>query len=144
MYRLRRLLFQARLCIALMPFLTQLAILKARTRKSFLLSSVFFLTIATILSIAGIALLIESQMAYLKPTTPPENTADVVAAPSYLTRSEIEAALEQNRQAAKLYPTHRDILLNTSLLYDALGESSRAEHYWEAARERDPNHPIFY
>lgn len=46
-------------------------------------------------------------------------------------------------QVLEEQPSHRDVLINISQLYKALGEENKAIYYWEQARKTDPNNPLF-
>ncbi len=60
-----------------------------------------------------------------------------------LTKAQAQQELESLLLIEEYQPHNRDVLINIALLYDALGEKSSATPYWNAARELDPNHPIF-
>jgi len=46
-------------------------------------------------------------------------------------------------QLLRLQPTHRDLLLNVALLYQAKLDTKRSEYYWLQAQKQDPNLPLF-
>lgn len=56
---------------------------------------------------------------------------------------EYDEQLEKYLSIASIQPTHRDILINISLLYQAQNNDQKAEQFWIAAKELDPNNPIF-
>lgn len=46
-------------------------------------------------------------------------------------------------ELAKKQPTHRDVLINISRLYQALGQPLEAQEYWSQAQKLDPNNATF-
>lgn len=46
-------------------------------------------------------------------------------------------------QLLRLQPTHRDLLINTALLYQAKLDMRRSEYYWLQAQKQDPNLSLF-
>lgn len=40
-------------------------------------------------------------------------------------------------------PSHRDVLVNIALLYQAQNNTEKATAFWETARAVDPNNPLF-
>jgi hypothetical protein len=42
-----------------------------------------------------------------------------------------------------IQPTHRDILINLSLLYQAQNNPEKADEFLVAAKQLDPNNPLF-
>lgn len=61
----------------------------------------------------------------------------------YLTQEEIHFQLQYLQELLVQQPSHRDILINVSHLYAALGDEKNAIYYWEQARKTDPNNAIF-
>lgn len=59
------------------------------------------------------------------------------------TRKEVDAKIQQYEKILQIQPQHRDVLVNTSLLYQAITEQKKAHQLWEQARELDPNNPLF-
>lgn len=57
--------------------------------------------------------------------------------------TKIDQQIQYWEKLKSLQPTHRDVLYNLSLLYAAKNEPSKAQEYWEQARQQDPNHPLF-
>ncbi|MEX0896276.1 MAG: hypothetical protein WDZ94_05110 [Patescibacteria group bacterium] len=60
-----------------------------------------------------------------------------------LTEDEIRELLQTYHLALEVQPHHRDVLINTALLYQALGEVEHSQKYWQQALLLDPNHSIF-
>jgi tetratricopeptide (TPR) repeat protein len=60
-----------------------------------------------------------------------------------LTIQEMDEELRYWLALSELQPTHRDILINISLLYQALGNQVAADEYWQRAHELDPNFSAF-
>lgn len=56
---------------------------------------------------------------------------------------ELQEQIEYWERLRSLQPTHRDILLNLSLLYQAKGDQAKANEYLLQAKELDPNNPVF-
>lgn len=63
--------------------------------------------------------------------------------PKELSNEELTVELAYWLKIQETQPTHRDVLINISHLYRALGEESQAIYYWEQARKTDPNHILF-
>ncbi len=61
----------------------------------------------------------------------------------HLTPEEMQHELAYWQELLKTQPSHRDILINISQLYRALGDEQQATYYWEQARKTDPNNPVF-
>ena len=59
------------------------------------------------------------------------------------TLQEYNQSLTQLISLANLQPTHRDILINLSLLLKAQHQDDKAREYWLAARRLDPNNSFF-
>lgn len=70
------------------------------------------------------------------PATPPPKETD--SATSAVLTETIKTWEEYHR----LQPTHRDVLLNLSLLYSAQGEQEKARKYLLQAQAVDPNNEI--
>ena len=60
-----------------------------------------------------------------------------------LTRTAATNLLSLYEKELGVQPTHRDLLLNTALLYSALDQPEQAQQKWDQARELDPNHFAF-
>lgn len=45
--------------------------------------------------------------------------------------------------ALKKQPTHRDIILNLSKVYQALGKDKKSEQFYNQAQQLDPNYSLF-
>lgn len=57
--------------------------------------------------------------------------------------SEIRQQISRYESLLQKQPNHRDALINTALLYQALGEVENSQRYWQQAALLDPNHPVF-
>jgi len=57
-------------------------------------------------------------------------------------KGELEAELAKWLKIYEQQPSHRDALINLSLLYRALGDTAAAGTYFEQARQLDPNHSL--
>lgn len=59
------------------------------------------------------------------------------------TEPEYYSILQKYSYLMASQPTHRDILINSSLLYLAQGDTAKANELYIAARQLDPNNPFF-
>lgn len=121
---MRRLLlpfFITRLLISLLPFLLVTATTLLSPFRSFLITLLFFIYFSLLLF----------KSLTQKPISP-------VTVPNAQIETEITKWLSLYHQQ----PTHRDVLINLSLLYSAQGDTENARQYLNQAREIDPNHPL--
>lgn len=58
-------------------------------------------------------------------------------------RWEAEEKLQQLEEQLEENPTHRDILINTALLHQALGNQEEANELFTRAKTLDPNNQLF-
>lgn len=58
-----------------------------------------------------------------------------------LSNSSARTLLPIWKKMAQLQPTHRDILINLTLIYLELNQPEQAKKTWQQAQESDPNHP---
>lgn len=59
------------------------------------------------------------------------------------TLPEYNLLLNKYLYLVSVQPTHRDLLINLSLLYQAQGNAQKAEEFKVAARQLDPNNSLF-
>lgn len=62
---------------------------------------------------------------------------------TFLTETEIRRLLLEYDSILEIQPNHRDVLVNTAILYQSLGEVEKSQSYWQQAALLDPNHQIF-
>ncbi|GIK84497.1 MAG: hypothetical protein BroJett025_11190 [Patescibacteria group bacterium] len=135
------LLFKLRLALHLFVFILKLTANFSNKTKPAILA---FFIIGLVLFIGGISLLNTTQ----KPVEVvsasaviPKNVDLFVA--KRMTKEQIALEINSLEKVLAIQPHSRDILLNLSLLYAALGETQKAEEYKNTARIIDPNNPIF-
>lgn len=61
----------------------------------------------------------------------------------YYSQEDLDQQILALEQLLRLQPTHRDLLVNISFLYQAKMDTSRSQYYWQQARLQDPNSPLF-
>jgi tetratricopeptide (TPR) repeat protein len=111
------------------------------------------LVLAFLLTFVGVWLLLNlaTNYQFRNPSSPPTTitSSTLPLQPDQylskeLTALEIRQELNYWLELAELQPTHRDILINISLLYLAIGDNKTADEYWQRANEIDPNFSAFH
>ena len=64
-------------------------------------------------------------------------------APQSFTMEKYNQQIETFLFLNSIQPTHRDILVNLALLYQAQNNEDKALVYWNSAQELDPNNQLF-
>ena len=129
-----------RLCLVASPTLLQLGWLSLR----------LYQTVLSSLVVACLAILITASLNFRASPTLLEVGQKLLisiptASPPIITtqsKGELEAELAKWLKIYEQQPSHRDALINLSLLYRALGDTAAAGTYFEQARQLDPNHSL--
>lgn len=130
---------QLQLFFSLGVFFIQLALEHVKTVRVLLFSSVL---VAFMICLVGIAVLSAPQPQDLFPLRSVSLT-ETNSKPVSYSLELYNTQLTNYLEIASVQPTHRDILLNLSLLYRAQDNQSKAQEFWLAAKQLDPNNPVF-
>lgn len=132
-------LLKFRLLFSLGFFLFQIVLEYLKTVRVILLATSL---VAILLCLMGITLL---SLPKPQPAFPLKDVAANFSAAKQKTYTldEYHNQLEEYLSIASVQPTHRDLLINISFLYQATDNTEKAREYWLAARNLDPNNPLF-
>lgn len=83
------------------------------------------------------------QLTHLFSSTPSIDNQPLQPALSPETVATYQNTLKTWLHIAELQPTHRDVLLNIALLYQALGQTEVSQTYRYRAQQLDPNYSAF-
>ena len=132
--------FKLQLGVFLLGFLLDLIIVKMGKVRFMLLCLFFSVATATLAWFLLRPEYVHTSTPPLAATTPKNTTLFIT---KQLSQQEAEQELEYWLILLEKQPSHRDILINVSQLYRALGKENQAHYYWEQARKVDPNNPLF-
>lgn len=130
---------QVRLLIALGLFFFSLSLEYLKMVRVLLISLVFLATVLCTLGITMLSIPPEEKNLPLSNTiitTSPQK-------PQVFTLNQYNQQLETFLFLSSTQPTHRDVLVNIALLYQAQNNIEKANVFWESAKELDPNNPLF-
>jgi hypothetical protein len=136
------------LLAAMALFLTQVVLAYVKKVRVVLFSGVLLLMMVCLLIIQLITKTsLEQTFRITLQSAPPPLRDVLVTAPAAKPVS-YTAQSATTQQAAyfsllSIQPTSRDALINTALLYQAQNNDKQAYEYWMAAKQLDPNHPLF-
>jgi tetratricopeptide (TPR) repeat protein len=130
---------QVRLLIALGLFFFSLSLEYLKMVRVLLFSLVLLATVLCTLGITMLSIPPEEKALPLSNTiitTSPQK-------PQVFTLNQYNQQLETFLFLSSTQPTHRDVLVNIALLYQAQNNIEKANVFWESAKELDPNNALF-
>ena len=133
------LLFKIKLAWHLSIFLIKLGANFSNKTKPIILGSFVVLILVLITGISIITKNTTVEKIIKQTTMIPQETSLYTL--QEITASELEIKLSYWKRIEKKQPHSRDVLLNISQLYSALGKQELSDNYLEKAIAIDPNHP---